>query len=102
MGVLLAGTSWGAWLLASPFKSIFEGLAGFLIEWLTNKGLIIINLGAIIIDGKIDQSTFDKAMDEAIIKAKIPGLTDKQKESIDAQVIAAFRNFAHVSNKPAK
>lgn len=102
LNLVLLSTAWGAAILKSPFKPIFEMLEGYVIEWLTNKGLIIVNLGAIFIDGELDQKAFDKAFDDALAAAKVPGLTDKQKESIDAQVIAAFRNFAHVSSKPSK
>lgn len=99
---VLTGTQWGAWILNSPFKPLFELILGHLIEWFANKGLIIINLGAIIVEGEVDQSKFDLALDDAIKKAKMPGLTDQEKEKIDNEVIEAFRKFARLNSKPLK
>lgn len=97
---LIAGTGWGAWIIASPFRPILDYAVEWVSEWLANRGLLILNLGAIWVDGKIDQSRFDEAMDEALEKAKIPGLTIEEKRAIDAKVKDAFREFARIGNKP--
>lgn len=99
---VLAGTSWGAAIIGSPFKRIFLFAVGTIIEWAANKGLVIINLGAIYVNGEIDQSRFDKAMDSALEKVKVPGLSEKQKEQIDDEVREAFRKFARLNSKPVK
>lgn len=99
---VVATTGWGAWLIASPFNSVFEVAAGWLSEWLANRGLLIINLGAIYVSGEIDQARFDKAFEEALEKVKLPGLTDEQKKGIDDEVIEAFRWFGRIGNKPPK
>lgn len=102
LSMVLAGTTWGASILASPFKPVFEYIMGWAIEWLANKGLVIINLAVIYVDGELDQSKFDSSMDEALEKVKIPGLSEKEKAAIDEKVRNAFRNFAHLNDKPVK
>jgi len=93
-------TGWGAALFASPFKSVINTALEMVSEWLANKGLLIINLGAIYVAGQFDQAKFDAAMNTAIEKAKAPGLTDAQKKAIDDEVKKAFRPFAMVVGKP--
>lgn len=99
---VLAGTGWGAKIIGSPFRPVVKMLIGYAVEWAANKGLVIINLGFIYVNGEIDQSRFDKAMDEALEKVKVPGLSEKQKEQIDDEVRQAFRNFARLNDKPVK
>lgn len=99
---ILASTTWGAWIINSPFKPVFEFMLGWTINWLANKGLVIINLTAIYIDGELDQRAFDQAFDEALEKLKMPGLSDQEKASIDEKIKQAFRNFAHISSKPSE
>lgn len=93
---LIAGTSWGASLVTGPFAPVIDICAEYLSEWMANRGLLILDLGAIYVNGEFDQSTFDKAMDEALDRSKIPGLSDAEKKAIDDKVIAAFRQFARV------
>lgn len=92
----LASTSWGASALSGPFKPLIEKTLEWVSEWLANKGLLIINVGAIYVAGEFDQSKFDKAMTDALEQAKAPGLSDAQKKAIDDEVIKAFRKFALV------
>lgn len=99
MKAVLSSTAWGASLLAGPFKGIVDKLLGYLTVYLANKGLLIINLGAIFIEGEIDQKSFDKAMDEALEKVKYKNLSDEERKEIDDEVIKAFRNFARVTRK---
>lgn len=98
----LGSTSWGAAIIASPFKFLINAAAEWFIEYLTNQGLVIVNLGAVVVEGELDQSKFDNAMDEALEKVKIPGLSDAEKGAIDEKVRQAFRKFAHINSKPSK
>lgn len=94
----LLATSWGAWIIKSPFNTLLNYLEDLAINWLTNQGLIIINIGAIYVNGVLDQKAFDQAFDEAINKAKVPGLSDADKKKIDNQVIEAVRKFGRIGN----
>ena len=88
----LAATSWGAWLLASPFKPAFTAALDFLDNWLINHGLILINLEMNIVDGKIDQKTLDDSMDRGLEKLKMgrDKITAAQGKAIDDDVKQAF------------
>jgi hypothetical protein len=96
---LLAGTSWGAWLLASPFKPLLEIAKNLIINWIANHGLIVLNVGANIIDGKIDQSVLDAAVDAALEKLKIgrDKITPEAGKAIDDDVRKAFDRDADIS-----
>jgi len=59
--------------------------------------LLVINLVTVYIQGKVDQHKFDKALNKALEQIKIPGLSGKQKEEIDNEVIKAFRSFGRVT-----
>ncbi len=98
---MLASTGWGATIIASPFSKLFDYLIGYIVEWAANQGLIIINIGAIYLNGEIDQKKFDEAFEKALESVKVPGLTDVQKEQIDNEVIKAFRDFARLRSKPS-
>jgi hypothetical protein len=94
---VLVGTQWGSAALASPFRPIIDFLLEYASEWLANRGLLIINVGAIYVNGQFEQATFDAAFEDALKKSKAPGLTDAQKKVIDDQVIKAFRPFARLT-----
>lgn len=96
---LLASTTWGASILAGPLAKLVDPLTGALSEWLANKGLLVVNLGAVVIEGKIDQGRFDRAMEEALERIKIGTLTEEQKQEIDNEVIEAFRRFGRITRK---
>lgn len=96
---LIVATGWGAWIFASPFRFVADFILEWCMEWLANRGLLILNLGAIWVDGKIDQNAFDNAMETAIQKAQIPGLSIEEKRAIDEKVKEAFREFARIGNK---
>ncbi len=96
-------------LNASPYTAWFFKVPGsilvceFFINWLANKGLLILNIGAIIIDSEIDQHALDKAMDDALRQITEQGgrdkLTPEQRKAIDDEVIKAARKFV-VIGKP--
>jgi hypothetical protein len=97
VNLLLAGTSWGAWLIASPFKGVIQYLLEWVLEYFANKGLVLINIGAFYVEGKFEQSAFDTAMNDGLEKAKVPGLSDAKKKAIDDEVKKAFRKFGRIN-----
>lgn len=89
---LLAGTTWGAWILASPFKIVLAPLRDLIVNLLANQGLILINVGLNIVDGVVDQAKLDDALD-AGIKRVMQGrdkITAKEGKAIDDKVREAF------------
>lgn len=96
---VLLSTGWGTWLVNGPLKGFTDKLLGIISEYIANQGLIIINLGAIFIEGEVDQKAFDTAMDKALIRARLNKLTPEEIKALDDEVIKAFRNFARVTRK---
>ncbi len=89
---LIAGTGWGAWLIASPFMPFVNFFRDALINFLANRGLIVLNIGVNIVDGVIDQKALDAALDNGIKKV-MQGrdkLTKAEGEAIDDEVRKAF------------
>lgn len=89
---LVAGTGWGAWLLASPFRPVVAFFRDALVNFLANRGLIILNIGVNIVDGIIDQKALDSALD-AGIKRVMQGrdkITPAEGKAIDDKVREAF------------
>lgn len=98
INAFLATTSWGVWLLASPFKIVLTTAENLAVNWLTNRGLIILNIGAIAIDGKVDQAKLDSALNDAFTKLQIgrANITPAQGAAIDQEVSNAFDQDADV------
>lgn len=94
----LASTSFGAAIVASPLRKVIDLFAEWAVEWLTNRGLVIFNVGAIYVHGEFDQKAFDQAIEKGLEDAKAPGLSAAQKKAIDDEVIKAFRRFGRVAN----
>lgn len=96
---LAAGTTWGAWLIASPFAPAITAIENALINYLVNRGLIIIDIGAVMVNGVVKQDLLDNAIDAAITKLKVgrDKITPAQGAQIDADTTAAFDNFADVN-----
>lgn len=93
---IVAGTGWGAWILASPFKPVFVYIRDFAINWLANRGLILLNVGVHIVDGVLDQKAFDAAIDEGLKKV-MQGrdkITPKEGQAIDDKVRKTFDDNA--------
>lgn len=104
-GVLLALATvpyFGPFMVKYSIVSNFtEAVVEQLINWLTNRGLIIMNVGAITVEGHWDQVDFDKALDDAFKRMEIVKgvpLTPAQAKAIDDIVIVAFRKFAPITN----
>lgn len=89
-----------AWICRLPFS---ETILELLSNWLANKGLMVLNIGAIYVGGEFDQRAFDRALDQAFseieLKGGRDGLTAEQKKAIDDEVIRAARRFV-VLNAP--
>lgn len=82
------------WMTKVPFiGTLFE----FGVNWLANNGLIFMNVGAIVINGKLDQNALDKAIDEGL--KKIGTLTPEQMKEIDDKVIEAANRALPYSRK---
>lgn len=92
----LASQSWYLFIVKWKLAPICDYLIEYAVNWAANKGLIVLNLGAIYIGGSIDQHAFDKALDEALHQVELSKgkLTDAEKKKIDDAVIAAFRRMA--------
>jgi hypothetical protein len=89
---LVAGTSWGAWILASPFKPVINAVRDLIDNWFINRGLIILNVGVNIIDGSLDQEALDNALNQGI-KRVMQGrdkITLSEGNKIDDAVRKAF------------
>lgn len=94
----LATTSWGAYLLASPFIKFFSPVKDWIVEWvvnwLANKGLVVLNLTAIYVNGEFDQAAFDNAIDDALKKVGGPvRLKPEEGKALDDAVINAADKF---------
>lgn len=97
LSAVLSTTAWGAALLKFGLKVPIEIGAEWASNWLANKGLVILNIGAIYVNGEFDQSAFDNAMENGLSRVEAGGLTEAQKKAIDDEVIKAFRRFAPVT-----
>lgn len=96
---LLLGASWAPFAAAMKLPvigTLIDGGLQLLTNWLANNGLVVLNIGTIIVDGEFDQKGFDDAMDAALasVGTNRDQLSDAQKKAIDDKVIAAFRKFA--------
>ena len=98
----LSSTSFGGFLAKWGLGGALEIALEWLANWLANKGLLVLNIGAIVVEGEFDQKAFDREMDEALKKVEMAGgkLTPEQMRAIDNEVIEAFRKFAVFTRKP--
>ena len=89
----LTTSPYTAWFLKGGKLS--DLILEFVVNFLANKGLIVFNIGAILVEGKWDQHSFDKAMEDALSQVEVSGskLTPEQIKAIDDQVINAARKF---------
>lgn len=102
----LASTSWGASLLANGFMKFFapaeDFLLGLAINWMANKGLIVLNLGADWANGNIDQAAFDKSVEDGLkrVQQGRDKITPEQGKAIDDAVIKAADTFIDFGAAP--
>lgn len=103
---VISGTGWGAALLAGPFKPLVIMFENAMTNWLTNRGLIIINIGAVLVNGVVNQVKLDNALDSAFEKLKVgrDKITPQAGAKIDEETDAAFDQFAdvHATNELRK
>ncbi len=95
---ILIGTTWGAWIVTSPFKIVINPIRDLIVNFLVNRGLIILNVGANIIDGSVDQKSLDLAL-QAGIQRVMQGrdkITPKEGQAIDDDIRKAFDENADV------
>lgn len=82
-----------AWRVADPVLELLS-------NWLANKGLVILNVGANYIDGEFDQKAFDRDLDQAIEEITAAGgaekLSPKRIKELDDQVIKSARRFIRI------
>lgn len=99
---LLAATSVGAWLIKYMMGPVIKFVLENAVNWLANEGLVVLNVGAIYVEGEFSQSAFDNAMNDAIKKVETARskLTPAQIKAIDDEVIAAARKFIPYSGAP--
>ncbi len=92
---LLASTPWGVWLVTGFPGKITNFILQLFTGYLANRGLMILNVGVIMFDEKVDPYLFDMAMDGAIKEVENSGgkLTKEQIKAIDAKVIEAARKL---------
>lgn len=88
---VLAKTGWGAALLAGPFSKTTDLVLQFAVEYLANRGIVLLNLGIIKFDEKVDPKLLLKALEEGLLKAEKPGLSEAEGKALDEQVKKAFR-----------
>jgi hypothetical protein len=75
-------------------KILFYALTWFYAR-LASVGLVVLNIGIANVETLLQEKEFNGSFDEAfqIINQKGGKLTEAEKASIDAKVIAAFRKF---------
>jgi hypothetical protein len=85
-------------LVASPFKPAIDVIEDLVTNWLINRGLIVIDIGAVMIEGKVDQALLDNALDLAFEKLKVgrDKITPQEGSKIDAETTQAFDQFADI------
>lgn len=100
--IALANTGWGAFIMKSPFSGAFSAVLELFANYLANQGLVLLNLGAILVNGAIDQHAFDQALADGLAKVELgrDKITPEQGKAIDDAVRNAARKFIHFNPKP--
>jgi len=95
---LLASFPYTAWLLkGGKVLDLFLELLGNLAA---NKGLVVFNLGAIYVDGEVDQKVLDRAIENGWKQIETQGrenITEEQGRAIDEAVRKAADKFIPLS-----
>lgn len=95
----LLKTGFGVAVYGGPFAKLFNFAVEQIIEYLANRGIVILNLGVIKIDEKVDPALLMKALEEGLLKAEKPGLTEAEGKALDEQVKKAFRRAVRYNRK---
>ena len=87
-----------AWMLKVPF---ITNLLEMGVNWAANNGLILLNIGAIYVNGEIDQNLLDRSIEDGLKKVEQSGgtLTPEQIKEIDDAVIEAANRALPYSRK---
>lgn len=98
----LASNPSTAWL--NKFGFFTDLLIDFGINWLANKGLIFLNVGAFYVGGELDQKSLDNAIERGLAAVENPNikLTPEQMKEIDDAVIRAADKALPYGSKPTK
>ncbi len=97
----LISSPYTAWLTKIP--ALIDLVLEFFTNWLANHGLILLNVGAYYVGGKLDQKALDSAIEAGLEKVKLGAgkLTPEQIKEIDDAVIKAA-DKALPYGKPSK
>lgn len=95
---MLATSPYTAWLLkgGTALDYALELFGNFF----ANRGLVVMNLGAIYVNGEFDQGAFDRAMDSGwsqIEQKGRPNISPKEGKAIDDAVRNAAENYIRFS-----
>lgn len=81
-------------LLKGPFGGTLNLLLEWAMEWLANRGVILLNIGAFKVNGHFDQQAFDKAMDAGLSQVESgEAISLEEMRVIDEKVKEAMRRF---------
>jgi hypothetical protein len=96
LSVALASSPSTAWILKGGKLTTL--VLEFIANLLANNGLVIFNLGAIYIDGHLDQKQFDAVLSDSLDKLKLgkDKITPEQGKAIDDAVREAARRFINI------
>lgn len=92
----LSSTGWGATIVKMPIVgTLVEKAAEMFVNWLANEGLLVMNLGAIFVEGEFDQKSFDAALAEGFDRVKLgrDKITPEEGKKIDDEVRNAAKRF---------
>lgn len=99
--LLIASTSWGVWALQKiPFFGYIEDIVlGLFVNWSANKGLVVLNVGAIFVEGSWDQNALDTAFEDALraIQKGRDKISPEQGKAFDEAVREAARKSIRLS-----
>lgn len=86
--VALSSSPYTAWFFKVPGSQF---ICEMIVNWFANKGLLLFNIGAIYVNGELDQNALDKAIESGLKQVEIPGvnLTPEQIKELDDAVIKA-------------
>ena len=96
LALALAASPYTAWILKGGKLTTL--CLEFLANLLANNGLIIMNLGAIYIEGHFDQKLFDAVLQDSLEKIQLgrDKMTPAQGKAIDDAVRDAARRFINI------
>lgn len=100
LSTLINSTAWGAVVLKLPvIGTLLTGSLELFVNWLANNGLMVMNIGAIAVEGEWDQKQFDEHMIAAFKTVELSNgkLTPKEVKAIDDEVIKYFRQLGIIA-----